>query len=312
MQVPPPAPGLVFDDDLGDANARRIRELAVAGRAPEAERWIEGIRHWDARTFYIDAVSRWEGRPGWLDTWVRASPSPIAKLVGADHLIHWAWGSRGQGWAPSAGSQELVEQRLAAADEQLGQAALADVADPTACCLMLRVARGRGLGLAEKQERFQELRRRDPHHRRGHTEMLRALSEKWGGSHDLMFQFAWEAGGRSGPGSSLHTLVAEAHVERWLMADRGGADTDYWQRPEVAAEIHRAATAAFDPAAYRSTPMSVVDRSYFAFCFTQMGALNELRQQITAMSIPYRWPWAMFGDPAQLLIAARRLAGLTA
>jgi len=308
MQPPPPGSGPVFDDDLGDVSARRLRELVASGRAPEAERWIEGVRNWDARSFYVDAVARWPGRPPWLDNWLRASSSPVARLVGGDHLIHWAWEARGQDWAPSPGSQQAFEERLAGADALLGQAAAADAADPTAFCLMLRVARGRQLPLAERRQRYEHLRARDPSHRRGHTEMVRALAEKWGGSHDQMFAFARETAGRAGPGSSLHGLIAEAHVERWLVADRRGADHDYWRRPQTAEEIRRAAAAAFDPGGFRASPMSVIDRSYFAFCFTQMGDLSEARRHFAAMSVPYRWPWAMFGDPADLLVSARRLA----
>lgn len=309
MQSPAPVPALVFDDDLGDASARRLRELVSQGRVADAQAWLDTVHNWDARLFYVDAVSRWPDRPAWLDAWVaQASQRALPLLVRADHSIHAAWSHRGSGWDAAAGSEQAFAERLGAADADLGQAAVIEAMDPTAYCLMLRVARGRRLPLSEKQERFQQMCARDPGHRRGHTEMLRCLSEKWGGSHDLMFQFARETAARAQPGSPLFTLIAEAHVERWLTADREGAERDYWQRPDVAAEIRSAASACFDSPQFRQTPLTVVDRSHFAFCFVQMGDWTAAKQQLVAMPVPYRWPWAMFGDPAALLTAARQQA----
>jgi hypothetical protein len=302
-------PGLAFDDDLGDATARQVRELLAAGRIGEAQTRLAGIRHWDARLFYIDSASRWPGRPGWLDQWVAAGPNPaLALLVRGDHAIYWAWEARGTGWEPAAGSEALFEQRLTLAETDLQHAAELDPEDPSALCLRLRVARGRRLSLSEKFERFQELCRRDPRHRRGHTEMLRALSQKWGGSHQVMFQFARDTAAKAPPGSPLHTVIVEAHVERWLVADRDGVDNGYWRRTDVAAEVTNAAAAYFQAAEFRPTPVTVVDRSYFAFAFSEMGDLAAARTQFEAMTLPFRWPWAMFGDPAQLIASARSRA----
>jgi hypothetical protein len=311
FNAPMQSPGvaLAFDDDLGDASAKRLRELVAGGRTREALAWLDGVRHWDARAFYIDAAARWPDRPAWLDAWVAEAPgSAIPLLVRGAHAIQGAWALRGTDWEPRPGAETTVVQILRGADADLAHAAALDRTDPSAAMLMIRAARGLQLPLGERQERFQQLVSRDPTHRRGHTEMLRALSAKWGGSHDLMFQFARQTAGRAQAGSSLFGVIAEAHVERWLVADRDGADAGYWRRDDVVGEIRAAAAASVEHPGFPTTPLAVVDRSTFAFCFASMGDWAAARRQFQAMTVPYRWPWGMFGDPAQLLLDARQRA----
>lgn len=309
MPSPPSPSTLHFDDDLGDRAAHALRGLIEEGRVADAASWLGAVRQWDARAFYVDSASRWPGRPAWLDRWVEASPDvALALLVRGDHAIHWAWAARGNAWEPAAGAEATFRERLLLAEDDLQRAAEMDPDDPTGPCLLIRVARGRRLSLAEKFDRFQMLVARDPRHRQGHAEMLRSVTEKWGGSHDLMFQFARSAREDAPAGSPLHTLIVEAHVERWLLADREGADAGYWRLPHVVADVTDAAAAYLAAPASEPTPLDVIDRSHFAFAFCAMGEWAAARRQFEAMSLPYRWPWAMFGDPAELITRARERA----
>lgn len=311
--TPPPPPNapssstaaIQFDDDLGDANAKRIRETLAAGNFAQVDGYLAKLRHWDARSFYVLSAARWEGRPAWLDAWAEAMPqSPIARLVRGAHSVHWAWEGWHRAGAPEAAPAEFTE-RLTAADSDFAAAAQLDREDPTPYALMLRVSWAGGHHLGERQERYQALCQRDPNNRLGHSEMLRCMSLRWGGSHELMFQFADATDHRAPEGSSLHTIIAEAHVERWYMADRDGADRGYWQRPQVSGGIERAAQRSVESPHYNAGPMALVDRSWFAYCFAQIGDWTAARRQFQAMALPHRWPWGMFGDAAQLLLEAR-------
>ena len=309
MEIPPTPSTLQFDDDLGDPAAHALRDQLEEGRITEAAAWLAAVRQWDARAFYVDCASRWSGRPAWLDPWVASSSaSALPLLVRGDHAIHWAWAARGNAWEPAPGAEATFEERLLLAESDLRHAAELDPGDPTAPCLLIRVARGRRLSLAEKFDTFQMLVARDPRHRRGHAEMLRSLTEKWGGSHDLMFQFARSARDGAPAGSPLHTLIVEAHIERWLVADREGPDADYWHRPAVVEDVSEAAAAYLAAPPVEATPLDIIDRSHFAFAFSAMGEWVAARRHFQAMSLPYRWPWAMFGDPAELITQARSRA----
>ncbi|MGD0833320.1 MAG: hypothetical protein ABSA40_02705 [Candidatus Dormibacteria bacterium] len=309
MPSPPSPSTLHFDDDLGDRAAHALRGLIEEGRVADAASWLGAVRQWDARAFYVDSASRWPGRPAWLDRWVEASPDvALALLVRGDHAIHWAWAARGSAWEPLPGTAGTFDERLALAEADLRRAAEMDPTDPTAPCLLIRVARGRRLPLAEKFDRFQLLVARDPRHRQGHVEMLRSVTQKWGGSHDLMFQFARSARAEAPPGSPLHTLIVEAHIERWLLADRAGTEAGYWHRADVVADVVAAAAAYLAAPEAESTPLDVIDHSHLAFAFCAMGDWVSARRHLEAMSLPYRWPWAMFGDPAELITRARERA----
>ena len=305
----PGAPRVDFDDDLQDQHASTLRVQAANGDWRELEQWLAAVRSRDARCFYVDAISRCPGNPEWLGRWVKVAPeAALPYLVRGDHSIYYAWEARGSAWQPAEGSDSLFEARLRAAEGDLLRAAELDQTDPTPSCLLLRSGRGLGIELDEKWRRFHWLLEREPAHRRGHSEMLRALTAKWGGSHDAMFSFARDVADRSAGGSPLHTLIAEAHVERWLVADTEDGDATYWHRPEVIDDVHAAARRYFDAPEFQPTPFTVIDRSFFAFCFAQMADWTAARKQFEAMPIPYRWPWAMFGDPSHLLLEAKRQA----
>jgi len=42
------------------------------------------------------------------------------------------------------------------------------------------------------------------------------LCQKWFGSHDHMFEFAWTVTSHAPNGADVHAMVAYAHIEQWL------------------------------------------------------------------------------------------------
>jgi hypothetical protein len=133
-------------------------------------------------------------------------------------LIEHAWEARGHGTSDTVSDKghDLFKQRLQQADRELSQAAKLDPADPTPWAHRLTVARGLGLGQGHARQLYQEAAKRYPQHYTAHMQMLAVLTEKWGGSHQAMFDFARKAAERAGEGSHLGVLVIYAHIERWL------------------------------------------------------------------------------------------------
>ena len=106
--------------------------------------------------------------------------------------------------------------------------------------------------------------------------MIQALARKWGGSHDTMFEFARSESAQAPDGSSVHRVVALAHLEQWLDLPRETQDGQrpqrtYFRRHEVAAEVLRAADRSIRSPAYVPSRATPADRNAFAMCFYQMG-----------------------------------------
>ncbi len=72
-----------------------------------------------------------------------------------------------------------------------------------------------GDGADEENRLFSEAVIRDPENWVAHMHRLTGLSEKYNGSHDSMFEFAYESAAKAAPGSLLPVLLTKAHSEYW-------------------------------------------------------------------------------------------------
>jgi hypothetical protein len=85
---------------MGDSSAHQFRAALAGGRWQEFHDFMEPIRDWDDRHFYLNTLSEIDGRPKWLDEWAAARPqSPLPLLFRGAQAVHWAWQARGAGWA---------------------------------------------------------------------------------------------------------------------------------------------------------------------------------------------------------------------
>jgi len=110
----------------------------------------------------------------------------------------------------------LFFSRLQDAEADLARAIELDPEDPTPWEFLLRSGRGLQIETDELVERFQAARARHPEDYRAHQMLLLALCQKWGHSHEMMFDFARQVAEAVSEGSGVHALVPQAHVERWL------------------------------------------------------------------------------------------------
>jgi hypothetical protein len=301
-----------FEVSCGDETARRVRTDLSLGRWRAAERLLRSPMSDDDRRFYSDAFAEWSGLPKWIAAWTNTRPrSSSAWLIAGAHSINWAWEARGSGYASSVSEEaaRLFFARLERAEEALHRAASLNPKDATPWTWLMQSAVGLQLGLEAIEERFERAVALSAEHRRAHSTMLAAVSKKWFGSHDDMFDFARRRSMQAGPGSFIHVLIAEAHVERWL-SDRdfqNGSGDAWLQSDEVRNELMAASELTHRGVGVRCGIESIRAANYFAFCFWR-GGLHRLAQ--TQFEATGNWiterPWAYMGDPIAAFERARR------
>jgi hypothetical protein len=255
--------GLAFEAQLGQ------------GQWKEFHDFLESMSDWETRQFYITELSRISGRPEWLDEWAAAKPgSSLPVLFRGSHGINWAWEARGAGRAKNVAEDAwpLFHRRLVEADQA-----------PHA--KSVTVARGLSLGPPEVKRRFEQAHRRQALNGPACTQALQGLARKWGGSHAAMFDFARWASGQAPDGHSAHKLIALAHIEMWLDAEREQR-LAYFNAEPVKQEVWAAARRSILSPDYRcdATVLSWAERNIFAFCWrwTVTGSASARPTTVTA------------------------------
>jgi hypothetical protein len=302
---PPPPP---IDPLLGDPDAHRFQAELAEGRWQEFHEFLQSVTDWEHRFFYVYELSNFDARPGWLDAWATERPdSALPYLFRGAHGVSWAWFARGSGWASTVGEDawKVFHTRLVDAERDLRRAAAFDPTDPTPHARSIMAAVGLALGLPEIRRRFTEVTHRSRWHRQAHHSMLQALAAKWYGSHEQMFEFARAASAQAPEGDRVHSLVAAAHLERWLNLTRESADglqrqRAYFRDPMVSQEIQKAAARCVRSPNFTASRLGVHDRNIFAMCFALMRDFPAQLEQMRLIGpMVTTFPWQFLGDPGQ-------------
>jgi hypothetical protein len=303
---------LVVDPALGHPTALRLREELARGEWQNAHSFLDGLRDWDERAFFVGALTEWPGRPPWIEEWYRSKgrTSGVAALVRGAHSLNWAWEARGGGSAATVSRESAATflERLANAERDLEQAALQDAEDPTPWALRIATGMGRNVGEDVLGRRFEQALRRDLDSRAAYARRLVSLTAKWGGSDQAMFRFARDAAGKAALGSSLHILVAWAHLEKWLghaASGEAGAAFAYLRNEDVRREVLDARGKLFAAPAI-SPIFEMNDRNILAFCLWRCGEKATAGQELGAIGARIsRVPWAYLGTPERAFVQAR-------
>lgn len=312
---PSPPPADAIDPNWGDAQARTLREQLARGKWQEAHAALEATKgRWDDRQFLVEVLTDGlTGRPGWMDEWTGAQPqSSVGWTIRGAHGIKWGWEARGGGKAESVQDQswKVFWQRLEDAERDLYKAAELDPTDPVPWAYLVISARGLERGVPDVGERLKQAHARRPWHHFAFSQALQGFAKKWSGSHELMLDLARQVQDGAPDGASAHTVVAEAHVERWLyMAswdkDEANALT-YFRTPAVADEIRTAAGRSIWSSNYERPRLAPYDRNFFTYCFFRMYDWDSARRALDSMNgILNRFPWAYGGNPVTVFQTAR-------
>ncbi|MGH3729422.1 MAG: DUF4034 domain-containing protein [Micromonosporaceae bacterium] len=250
----PPTP--TIDVTAGDPAGAALLDSLKRQDWRSAHEFLSSVQDPDDFAHYVNLCTESEGLQSWVDTWVEATPrSTLPVLVKGAHGIVWAWQARGAGLAKNTSQAQfrMFDLRLKMAEDCLDEVTERNPDDPTAWAFLITTAMGRGLDIAERQRRFTEAVRRHPGHLVAHHKFHYAICRKWGGSHELMHQFADETAAAAPLGSPLGGLVVSAHLERWLMLP-GDEDLAYLRQPHVRTALLDAADRSVRHPAYRKGP----------------------------------------------------------
>ncbi|MBL8745473.1 MAG: hypothetical protein JNK58_03860 [Phycisphaerae bacterium] len=263
------------------------------------------------RQFFSDALADWQDKPRWVEAWVAARPnSASAWLMHGAEAINRAWRERNSTIPErqQGENNQRFTSRLRQADESLARAAELDPGDATPWSWMIRSAIGLKLDDAEIERRFNEAVRRAPNHRQAHSARLQSLASKWGGSNDQVWRFVRHATAGVGPGSPLHVLVAEAHIETWFASAQhhGTVSSTFFRDPAIQRSLIAASHDAFEPEAFHPSIDSLRNRNYFAFCLWKAGLLEHAAEHFAALGNRVtQSPWCFAGDPVTAFTEAR-------
>jgi hypothetical protein len=308
----PKLPEPIRDAFHGEEALRREIAQLRDGRWRAVAARLTRTRDADDRAFVAGMML--EAGAGWIDEWHAAEPSRAEPwLMRGLSRIAWAWEARGSGRASDVPDDAwpVFFERLKLAEEDLLEAVRRNAKDALPWAYLLVTGRALEVGVEELRRRWDEGRQRAPEAWQLSWLMLEALTEKWSGSHDLMFEFAREVSSAAPEGSALHALVAEAHLQRWLHfrmedpPDRQG-ELSYYRTPEVLEELRRAWARGPGSPAFRTGRFAPNQRAAFAFAFTLGGDDASARAVFDRLDRVTTEPWHHLGEPMEAFTAARR------
>jgi len=314
----PRRPDPVHDPFGGDLAARHVVEGLRRGDWRVAHDLLARTRKGDeraARAGHI--VGAAHGWPGWIDEWHRAQNDRAEPwLIRGAIRIAWAWAVRGSGRADEVADEAwpVFFERLREAEADLLETIRRDERDATPWAYLLISGSALNHEPPELLRRLDEARRRDPQGWLAPWQAINALSEKWSGSHDIMFSLAREVSASEPAGSQLHSIIAEAHLHRWQyfsMEDPPDPDGQarYYDEDDVQRELARAWERGPGSPLFKPGPFANSQLALFAFSFSlgedmdlARAAFHKLNNHLTMT------PWGHLGDPRKVFVEFRDAA----
>jgi len=303
------------DELCGDAAAHEWAARLGRGEWRGFGDFLRTQQDIETRDFYMRTLpTKLKGWPSWLDEWVESAPEDaMARTFRAARSTRYAWEARGGGYAETVKRESwpLFFSRLDAAESDLVVASNLTPDDPGPWVAMITVAMGKSMGIDEVRRRFAEVERRHPNHAQACQQVLQAVAAKWGGSHELMFEFARSVGVRAPEGSAAHAVIATAHYEFWI-AEKAG-NMGYFKRPDIRAEIAEAARRCFTSSG--DSPRTLIARGSFAMLYMVMNEAALAVEQIDLaggiVAEPLSWVPNVGALVAQARLIARKQAART-
>jgi hypothetical protein len=219
----------------------------------------------------------------WLDAWLEREPdNGDAWILAGKNSI--ARGSEIRGAAKAEDTPDEAwdpfHEYIGKAEEQLARAIELRPADALPWVELITTSMVLGDPIEERISRFEQARLRDDSLHTPHTVIMYALTEKWGGSHELMFEVARRSMETAPPGTAIPAVIPYAHIERWIYIRHWEKDEarvrSYFAEPAVLDEI-RAAHALCGESDQDALRIWVAN--VFAFCFYYSGQAKLAREE---------------------------------
>ncbi|GIH08675.1 hypothetical protein Rhe02_67420 [Rhizocola hellebori] len=306
-------PKAAIDPCLGDARLVELSEIVAARDWLSLEFFFEQIDNWDDQAHYAGWVGGLAGIEDWLaDIVLRVDQGTLAPLLLASRRISMAWEIRGGPYARYLSAERLLgfHDQLQIAELILSEITDAEPDNAAAWSLSLKTAVGLELGLEETRRRYFRVHAESAHNLTAQFSFFQRLCPKWGGSLDLMHDFAKDAFLSAPAGHQQGELVAWVHLEQaghLPLARR----TWYFRQPHVLAELEAAAERSVLHPQYRHGPTWLVGHNVFALAFHFAGEHARAKEQFKLLGPTVTAsPWAdfFFDEPEAGFARARRLA----
>ncbi|MEU8617912.1 hypothetical protein [Streptomyces sp. NPDC048623] len=306
-------PAATLERDCGDPEVTRAREAAEAGDWAALRPVLEGRPESGDRAELLMAVADTAGVERWIGAVLDAEPdAALPRLVAGLRQVSWGWEARSGLRAEyvSRDQFQVFHERLRTAETWLYEVAEREPAWTSPWYGLLMTGRGLPVGQVTARRRFEAAVRRDPYHLGVHQQQLQQVCEKWSGSHEEMHAFARESAFGAPAGTALGQLVAVAHLEHWLALD-SGADAAYIRRPEVVAELRRAAEHSYRHADFAPRTGRLQILNSFAMAFALAGEREAARECFEATGGRVtEFPWQYLdNDPVAAYRKQRSAAG---
>lgn len=308
---------LKFQRMADDRQTRELRAFFESGDYGSVEDRLKSCANPHERDEMCQILEAWSGRPEFIERWPEASPNCVeAWIVRGGHSVDWAWEARGGDIAVNVKQDAwpLFRERLQYALSDLDRAADMQPNDPLPYARMIPC----GMGLSYDYDTvfgyLERVRESCPDLWSAHTSMLLFLCEKWGGSHEQMFNFARWVGSNAARGSGIHGLICDAHCERWKyklsFENNSVAAGQYWKEPFVRNEIVGAYYMSLGAAEYVPNVETDFLRGLFAWTLTRVAAYREAFAVFKQIGDrPHGSPWEDFYDnPKATFLQFRELA----
>ncbi|GHJ45525.1 hypothetical protein Cs7R123_28670 [Catellatospora sp. TT07R-123] len=309
-----PAPGApVFDPGAAHPEFASVRAAAQAGDWPALRQHFAGRTRTDELVMLAVEVAGVEGVELFLTKVAeQEESSTLPEFLLAARCLELAWDARTSKLAKHVSREQFARMR-----EHLcnGEQLLIDVTalEPEhTAAWTYRIKNGVGLevGQAEARRRYDRVAATDPHSYRAQKSYLNQLYPKWGGSWEAVFAFVRERAAAAPDGAINATLLADAHFERhvWLEdAER----RQYWQRPDVVAELHAAAQRSLLHPAFRRDYGWVTAHSLFALAFCLAGRHDLAAPHFRALGdLADPFGWSQLGGSAAEAFTKHRATAL--
>jgi hypothetical protein len=259
---------------------RKLRDV-LAAEADAARRW----RYANIAAGLGDGVAEWvEAEPGAADAWLVAGIEAI---------------NRGAEVRGAAKADETPEERfdpfhecMQEAEAALRRAIELRPEDPLPRIPLLTTAMTLGAPLESRQALGEEALRHGPSLVSAHVALMTALTMKWGGSHELMFEAARRSAANAPPRSAVAAVLPLAHVERWLYILHWEKDETRWKSYFHQAEVRREVRDSHGRCAGAPEGSVRWVANVFAFCFYLAEDARAARQEFEKAAGLYTGiPW---------------------
>lgn len=240
--------------------------------------------------------------------WATKHPnSAFANIVVGASLIVSGWKIRGDNYAEDVDDNAWAPflKKLSSAEEPLLRAARLDASIAEPYAWLIHFGLGQGASKEDQYRLFVEATSRVPLHWPAHYKYFNVVTEKWGGSHDEMFDFVRSSTRKAPRGNMLHCLIPSAYNDFALsIVSERGVDTAHQtlRKPQFAEEVAAALYAWLD-ATPENLPSKLENASggfssyglnQFGVALYVCGARREAKTVLNALhgeieSVPWAW-----------------------